>query len=142
MADFDVFSGRGPIATLFEYEEIDLNIEGFKAKTYAKWSVNFLDHKDDYFLYSVKILFPFKKYKKYLFGLCKQVEYYKEWVEIPYSMYTPNFYSEYDPINVIHNDDLNKEYYLDLPEINTEEEWKSFTEKIKKFHRTILRRKR
>jgi len=118
---------RGPI------EEIEINIKDYKAKTKQRWTTKTTP------IYSVQIEMEFERCVKKFLGFCIKKEKYKKWVELPYNIYTPDFYPEFWPINIIYKEDLNKKYFLDLPEINSEEKWKEFCEAVNKNHRIILK---
>ena len=81
----------------------------------------------------------FYKYKK-VFGIPIKKEKYTKWIEIPYSLYSPDLYSCFYPINMVERKNLDKKFYfsVNLKMLNTEEKWNKFFDEILKKHANIL----
>jgi len=129
-----IFDPTLPLARRCGEERINVNIKNYNARTKEKWCV------EGNQMYSIEVEFEFEKCIKKILGICIKKEKYKKWIEIPLRIYTPDFYPAYLPINYISKKDLDKRFFLDLPEIKSESEAKAFFDKVIENHLNIIKK--
>lgn len=115
-------------------EERKINIKNYNAKLYEKW----VSTSDT--LYTVQVELGFEKCVKKILGFCVKKNKLKKWVTVPASLYSPDFFPCFWPINMVDEDKLNCQFELEIPDnIKTEEDWEQFTEYVLENHQEILK---
>ena len=129
-----IFDSSLPSYTRSKAEERKINIKNYNAKLYEKW-----DGASNT-LYTVQVELDFEKRDKNVPGICVKKNKIKKWVVVPASLYTPDFFPCFWPINMIDEDKLNYQFELEIPDnIKTEEDWEQFSEYVLENHQEILK---
>ena len=128
-----IFDTSLPMFKRSHINEIVIDVENYNAAVFEKWSGEYDT------LYAVKIEMDFVKCKKKFLGICYKTETYTKWVEVPASIYSPELYPVYWPINMIDKKQLHKKFKIYIPKnIKTEEDWEKYSKEVLKNHRIIL----
>ncbi len=129
-----IFDSSLPCYGRYKAEERKINIKNYNAKLYEKW----VSETD--IMYTVQVELEFEKCGEKILGFCVKKNKIKKWVVVLASLYTPDFFPCFWPINMIDEDKLNCQFELKIPDnIKTEEDWERFSKHVLEKHKEILR---